>query len=262
MVTAALLRSQIESALAPRVPVVFSTGAQVSKPLQATGIEALDALLGGGLPVGAVCEVFGPECSGRTSLALAFLAEVTRRGSACAWIDVADSLDPESAAASGVDLRRLLWVRCREGAERKNNPGTPRPAKRRKPWSRLDQALRAADLVLQAGGFGAVVFDMGLVAPEHALRVPLASWFRFRQAAERTQATFLLLSQTSCAKSCSAVQLRLDRLRTRHENHQVLSGMRFQAELVRDRNVSFTAGKKQPSPVAAWGGQATWAAER
>ena len=50
MVSASLLRAQIESALAPRVPVVFSTGAQVRRPLQTTGIEALDHLLGGGLP--------------------------------------------------------------------------------------------------------------------------------------------------------------------------------------------------------------------
>jgi hypothetical protein len=255
MVSASLLRAQIESVLAPRVPVVFSTGTQTSRPLQATGIGALDHLLGGGLPIGAVCEVFGPECSGRTSLALSFLAQVTRQGSACAWIDVADSLDPESAAASGVDLSRLLWVRCAE---------TSTPQKRgakSKPWSRLDQALRAADLVLQAGGFGAVVFDMGAVAPEHALRVPLASWFRFRQAAERTQSTFLLLSQISCAKSCSAMQLRLDRLKTRHENQQVLSGLQFQAELVRDRNLSFTAGKKPSASVAAWGRPCSWAGE-
>ncbi len=254
MVTAALLRSQIESALAPRVPAAFSTCAQNSKPLQTTGLEALDHLLGGGFPVGAVCEVFGPECSGRTSIALSFLAQVTQQGSACAWIDVADALDPESAAASGVDLQRLLWVRCGE-------TDTPKKSQRGKPWSRLDQALRAADLVLQAGGFGAIVFDMGSVAPEHALRVPLASWFRFRQASERTQSTFLLLSQISCAKSCSAVQLRLDRLRTRHENHQVLSGLQFQAELVRDRNVRFTAGKKPPASVAAWGQPASWAGE-
>lgn len=253
MVSASLLRAQIESALAPRVPVVFSTGAQTSKSLQPTGIAALDHLLGGGLPIGAVCEVFGPECSGRTSIALAFLAQVTRQGSACAWIDVADSLDPESAAACGINLQRLLWVRCAEGEK---------PRAKGKPWSRLDQALRAADLVLQAGGFGAIVFDMGAVAPEHALRVPLASWFRFRKAAERTQSTFLLLSQISCAKSCSAVQLRLDRLRTCHENHQVLSGLQFQAELVRDRNVSFTASKKPAASVTAWGQQASWAGNR
>lgn len=253
MSSASLLRAQIESALAPRVPVVFSSGVQVSRPLQTTGIEALDHLLGGGLPLGAVCELFGPECSGRTSIALAFLAQVTREGSACAWIDVADSLDPESAAACGVDLQRLLWVRCSEGEAKKP---------RGRVWSRLDQALRAADLVLQAGGFGAVVFDMGNVPPEQALRVPLASWFRFRAAAERTQSTFLLLSQTSCAKSCSAVQLKLDRVRTRQEGGQVLSGLRYQAELVRDRNVSFRAGKKQAASVAAWGQPAAWAGER
>jgi hypothetical protein len=245
MSSASLLRSQIESVLAPRIPVVFSTGAQVSRPLQTTGVEALDRLLGGGLPIGAVCEVFGPECSGRTSLALTFVAQVTRQGSACAWIDVADALDPESAAACGVDLRRLLWVRCSEGAK----------ARKGKPWSRLDQALRAADLVLQAGGFGAVVFDMGSVAPAHALRVPLASWFRFRAAAERSQATFLLLSQNSCAKSCSAVQLKLDRLRTRQEGGQVLSGWQFQAELVRDRTASW---KKPAASVAAWEQSAAW----
>jgi len=255
MVSASLLRAQIESALAPRVPVVFSTCTPTARPLQATGIAALDHLLGGGLPVGAVCEVFGPECSGRTSIALSLVAQVTRQGSACAWIDVADALDPESAAACGVDLPRLLWVRCAENAAAK-------PRARGKPWSRLDQALRAADLVLQAGGLGVVVFDMGAVSPEHALRVPLASWFRFRQAAERTQSTFLLLSQISCAKSCSAVQLRLNRAKTRHENHQVMSGLQFQAELVRDRNLSFTAGKKPATSLAAWGQPAAWASER
>ena len=252
MVSASVLRQQIESVLSPRFSVNFSTGTPPVRPLQAVGIEALDRLLGGGLPLGAVCEVYGPECTGRTSLALAFVAQVTRQGGACAWIDVGDALDPESAAASGVDLERLLWVRCAEGEEK-------RP--RKKIWSRLDQALRAADLVLQAGGFGAVIFDMGAVAPEHALRVPLASWFRFRQAAERTQATFLLLSQVSCAKSCSAVQLRPERLQTRHENQQVMSGAKFQAELVRDRNVSFTAGKKNTTSVAVWGQQTAWAGD-
>jgi hypothetical protein len=255
MSSATALRHHIETVLAPRIPVVFSSGVQTAKPLQSTGITALDGLLAGGFPIGAVCEVFGPECSGKTSIALAFVAQVTRQGSACAWIDVADALDPESAAACGIDLARLLWVRCGEIPSAK-------PRAKGKPWSRLDQALRAADLVLQAGGFGAVVFDMGTVAPEHALRVPLASWFRFRQAAERTQSTFLLLSQISCAKSCSAVQLRLDRLRTRHENHQVLSGLQFQAELVRDRNISFSASKKSSVSTAAWGQPAAWTSER
>jgi hypothetical protein len=122
----------------------------------------------------------------------------------------------------------------------------------------MDQALRAADLVLQAGGFGAVVFSMGSIAPEHALRVPLASWFRFRQAADRTQATFLLLSQASCAKSSAEVQLHLARIATQHDN-QVLTGSQFRADLLRDRNGMFAPGKKPVASVTSWSHRAAWA---
>ncbi len=58
-------------------------------------------------------------------------------------------------------------------------------APRRKSWSRLEQGLRVTDLLLQAGGFSCIVLDMGSLNAEYALRVPLATWFRFRAAAER-----------------------------------------------------------------------------
>ena len=74
----------------------------------------------------------------------------------------------------GIDLSRLLWVRC--GVS---------PAPRRKHWSRLEQGLRVTDLLLQAGGFSCIVMDMGSLKAEYASRVPLATWFRFRAAAER-----------------------------------------------------------------------------
>ncbi len=256
MGSSSLLRAQIESSLAPRVLSVFSTLSRPSKPLASTGILELDRLLGGGLPVGSVCEITGPECSGRTSIALAFLAQVTRQGGVAAWVDVADTLDPESAAAAGVELSRLLWVRC---SEPKNNGARKTPA-RDKPWSRLDQALRAADLILQAGGFGAIVFDMGNVAPEHSRRVPLASWFRFRQAAERTQATFLLLSQISCAQSCAAAQLRTGMPVARSASNTVLNGLQYEATLVRRRDPAATVSKKPPaSDHATWDSRMTWA---
>lgn len=79
---------------------------------------------------------------------------------------------------------------------------------RSRPWSRLDQALRAMDLVLQAGGFGTVVLDLSDVAPEFVSRIPLATWFRFRTAAERTRAALLLLTQHPCAQSSAEVVLR------------------------------------------------------
>jgi recombination protein RecA len=256
MVSSAVLRAQIEAALAARVPAVFRTPAPVNRPVIPTGIASLDHLLNGGFPVGTVSEVTGPESSGRTTLALSFLARVMQGGDVCAWIDVGDTLDPESAAAVGIDLARLLWVRCSD-----TDTGHPQ----RKPWSRLDQALRATDLVLQAGGFSAVVFDMGGIAQEHALRVPLASWFRFRQAAERTQSTFLLLTQVPCAKSCASVSLRTDRSEAASASTTVLDGFRFHATLLRQRNhTGFGAMEKKPpaSDHATWMHRMSWAGEQ
>ena len=90
-------------------------GAQLEvRPAPATvpsGIAAIDALTRG-LPRGTLTEIFGPASSGRTSLVLAALAEATRRQEVCALVDAGDSLHPESAAAAGMDLQRLLWIRC------------------------------------------------------------------------------------------------------------------------------------------------------
>src|SRR5690242_19872173 len=80
--------------------------------LKSCGVKALDQMLGGGFPCGSVVELCGTACSGRTSLSLALLAQATRRQEACALVDVSDCFDPESAAAAGVDLERLLWIRC------------------------------------------------------------------------------------------------------------------------------------------------------
>src|SRR4051812_39548454 len=75
------------------------------------GITELDALTGGG-PRGALTEMVGPASSGRTSITLSLLAEITRRQEVCAVIDATDSFDPASAEAAGADLDRVLWVRC------------------------------------------------------------------------------------------------------------------------------------------------------
>ena len=112
MSSAAILRHQIEASLANRIPSALTPAPRTIRPVAPTGIQAVDELLEGGLPLGAITEVVGPECSGRTSFALSFLARITQAEKVCAWIDVSDTLDPESAAAVGVDLSRFLWVRC------------------------------------------------------------------------------------------------------------------------------------------------------
>ena len=377
MITAGLVRRQIEEALEHRVPGALSPRQRTIVPRVASGVPEVDALLGGGLPVGAITEVIGSSCSGRTSFALAFMAEVTSASQTTAWIDVADAFDPESAAAAGVDLNRQLWIRCGSdgkqperdlaqssdgpallcGEPRKNSPsgggGSPHPRNEvrgmpeaiqallrhdqwgwgtaespypsastragenaigartrrkdigtpgmpnrplqseandsipRRAWDRteqaptdrqpprrgehfhqqsrhpaaimaygaetptmrmqarrgnagytptlnkdalpekawafdkktepkrsetlsaLNQAIRAADLLLSAGGFAALVLDLGSTSPEFACRIPMATWFRFRAAAERSRTTILLLTQHPCARSSAGLVLLL-----------------------------------------------------
>ncbi len=225
--SAAALRRELEAALADRLPGAFTVHDRPAPTLAASGIPALDALTGG-LPRGAMTEVFGPASSGRTTLLLAALAAATRRGEAGCLIDTADSFDPESAAA--VELTRLLWVRCgrtvssfefpvssenepRAGADLARNSkletSNSHGAERRDSYARIAQALKAADLVLQGGGFGLVAVDLAGVPPAAARRVPLASWFRFRRAVENTPAVLLLLSPAPLAQSCAALVLRL-----------------------------------------------------
>src|ERR1700728_2231058 len=120
MPTTQHLRARIEANLSHRIPSALTPQARISSPVAPTGIREIDALLHGGLPVGAISEIVGPECSGRTSLALTFVASMTQAGKVCAWIDVSDTLHPESAAAVGVELSQLLWIRC-------GRPSAPAP---------------------------------------------------------------------------------------------------------------------------------------
>jgi len=109
----AALRAQLESALGGRWPSPFTFRERPRTETVSSGIAPIDLLTGaGGLPRGALTEIFGPDSSGRTSLLLSLLAQMTAREEACALVDSTDVFDPLSAEAAGVDLRRLLWVRC------------------------------------------------------------------------------------------------------------------------------------------------------
>src|SRR5712692_9641468 len=98
---------------------------RASVEFQPSGVTELDAVLGGGFPRGSLVELCGPASSGRTSLAFSLLAQATERQEACAFVDVSDSLNPVSLAAAGVELSRLLWVRCGETEDRGPDLKTP-----------------------------------------------------------------------------------------------------------------------------------------
>jgi recombination protein RecA len=343
MPTSALLRHQIEATLAKRIPSALTPAPRTILPVVATGIQAVDELLEGGLPLGAITEVVGPECSGRTSFALSFVAGMTQAEKVCAWIDVSDKLDPESAAA-GVDLSRLLWVRCgvqlvsrvrppeqrifslperylvpptvkkglhgggfgphlrnevkglsyavsdllkpeefaprcaelqhRERPEKEAfEPNLSRTEIRNrlrvattgKPLSRIEQALRVTDLLLQGGGFSALILDMGSIPPEQASRVPLATWFRYRASAKQMQASLLLLTQHPCAKSSADLLLRLQPGNARRDEITIFTGIEHHLEVTRQRftqTPTYVVTLRRPpqrATVANWQSQTTWA---
>ena len=183
----ATLRSKIEADLRGRVASPFAYRDRNTFELVSTGIPEMDALVGG-LPRGAMTEICGVACSGRTSLLLSALASRTGDGEACALVDARDSFDPLTADTARIALNKLLWVRCQN----------------------IDQALRATDLLIQAGGFGMVAVDLSDVPARTVRQVPLNAWFRFRRAVEDTPTILLLLEQEPHAKTCASLVLRLE----------------------------------------------------
>ena len=351
----AVLKREIEAQLASRIPGALSAQSPQSPRLLSTGVPAIDQLLGGGLPMGGLSEIAGEPGSGRTSVSLSVLA-VASQEAACAYVDVGDYLDPGSAAAAGLRLENLLWVRLssvpaqasaglqpvarpcavseiqrdsqelramlaqksaarrakQEGTpghpnrplspglglaaapeeqvcyerlfERGNHTGGPQRAQapqaavwqkqaaqasarsaksakfpsepEKKPWSLLDQAIRATDQILQSGGFRVVVLDLASVLPEQALRIPAATWFRFRKAAQASDAILLVLTRQSCVGSSAACTL-AGLVESVAVSDGLLRKVTYSVEIARQR-FAHGNGKKAPGRVAAWQAVPQW----
>src|SRR5260370_25459118 len=86
---------------------------RLAPEMVSSGIPQLD-LLTGGIARGCLTEICGTASSGRTSVLLFALARATQRGEVCALVDASDAFNPASAAAAGMEMSRLLWVRCGE----------------------------------------------------------------------------------------------------------------------------------------------------
>jgi recombination protein RecA len=360
----AVLKREIETKLASRIPGALSPQAAQAPRLASSGVAEIDGLLGGGLPIGGVTEFTGLASSGRTSLAFALLRGATAE-SACAYIDLDDTLDPKSSAASGVNHQNLLWVRVanvtsqarvalsapRSGirpadagrmvgghcgsnhprtetkgldaalgkmlaqksdarlVKMEGTPGYPnhvlslatapqdqvayehfnarhadasdplRQADRRaaseareraqtpvlvdltrkkseKPWSRVDKAIRVTDQILHSGGFHVVVLDLASVPPEEVLRIPSTYWFRFRRAAQESDAILLVLTQVACARSSALCVLDCSAGRAEFSG-SLLNGLTRTAEVARQR-LSSPFAKKAPGRAVSWEATPAW----
>ena len=155
----------------------------------ATGSDSLDLALGGGWSRGHLSELVGPRSSGRTTILHGALAAAAARGEAVALIDTHDRFDPHSADAVGLDLTKLLWVRDVGDAAR---------------------ALKAANLVLQAGGFGLVAFDLADAPARVVRQFPHTTWMRIARVIEGSQTVALLVGAEHIARSAGGVTVALD----------------------------------------------------
>ena len=152
------------------------------------------------MPRGQISEIVGPRSSGRTSITLQLLAAATARGELVALVDALDMLDVDSAAAAGVDLERLLWVR----GHVVSNPGMCRDMNQRA----LEQTIRALALILQAGNFGLIVFDAAEAPPDALRRLPFTTWLRLQRMVEGSQTTCVLVGSETMARSSAGLTLR------------------------------------------------------
>ncbi len=183
--------------------------------LASTGRPDLDAALDGGLRRGHLSEIVGRRSSGRTTVVGAILAAATGRGELVALVDTHDRFDPASAAGCGVDLSRLLWIRDRGDVLR---------------------ALKAVNLVLQAGGFGVVVFDLADARGPELRQFPITTWMRLSRVIEGSQTVALLVGADRLARSPGGVTIALDR---RDADRAIQwSGQDDRARLLRGVNVS------------------------
>jgi hypothetical protein len=223
---ASIVRTQIEASLAKRIPGALTFRPAREPETVSFGIPELDQRMVG-IMRGCLTEICGPSSSGRTTLMISAMREVTQRGECCALVDATNAFDPYSGAANGVKLKNLFVVRC---------------AAPHSKLSSLDKALKAVDWIVNDGGFGLVVLDLGDIKPQLAQKVPLHHWYRFRRAVESTNSCLVVIEQHPFARSCAAQVITLQSCdsewamtRDHADGPKLLTGIRYVAEVTRSR---------------------------
>lgn len=216
--------SVIQAQVERKLPCALSPNARIQHELIKTGIAAVDEQVGG-IPKGALTQLCAPtgRSSGRTTVLLSTMARLTHQGEFSVLIDAEDSFDPASADAAGVVLRRVLWVRS--GDQRGMRP--------------LEQVFKAADIVIQNGGFGLITIDLGGIDERLVRKIPLTTWFRFTRVIEKMPTALVVLAPCPIAQSCAALILELrgteflSRGSDRFPHARVFRDVEFAAEITR-----------------------------
>jgi recombination protein RecA len=208
-----------------------------------TGLTDLDARLEGGLPRGHLSEVVGPRSSGRLAMVVSALACTTVRGEAVALIDPLDMFDPVSASFSGVDFTRMLWVRGEASSSARMSLSCEYGTIQKL----LDRGVKALNLVLQAGGFGLVVLDLGEMAPQSIKRLPYTTWLRLHRVIENSETACVLIGSEPIARSSGGVSVQLGRLKAESPKPEAICI----ARVVRSRAMASECHVRVPLSAAA-----------
>ena len=157
-------------------------GAQQKVATIPTGAIGLDVALGiGGFPRGRVCEIYGPESSGKTSIALHAIAEAQKQGGIAAFIDAEHALDPTYARAIGVDMDALLV----------SQPDTG------------EQALEITDTLVRSGAIDLLVIDsVAALTPRAEIEGEMGDTHVGLQARLMSQALRKLAGHLNKSKTC------------------------------------------------------------
>jgi hypothetical protein len=221
MASIQIIRSTVES----RIPGALTVYQRLEPEVFPTGVSILDEKTGG-IPKNSLTQLCAPvgSTSGRTTLLLSLFAQATGKGHWCALVDASDCFDPESANAMDVCLSRLLWVRC-GGRSVKS----------------IEQAFKAADVLIQNGGFGVIAIDLGNVDEKLIRKIPLTTWFRFARVMESLPTALVILLPCSAAQSCANLTLHIGDATAEWTGHAVpshgtiLSNVLFNVEVGRTR---------------------------
>lgn len=216
---------QLRKALDPSIAMKVRSGAELLRytansdrpAVVPTTLDALDALLGGGLQRGKLVELVSRRAAGRFSIVMAALASATSMGETAALVDLGDHFDPQLAEANGVDLRRLLWVRPHN----------------------VKEAVMSAEMIT-ATGFQLVVVDVGL-HPVRGRRAPDAAWVRLARTAETCQTAMLVSSPYPLTGTASEAVLKGHISRTKWigggRSPRLLAGIELTLTLEKHRHI-------------------------
>ena len=229
MVTAAALRAKIEE----KIPAAFSVYSRPEYGKIPTGIVSIDAQTQG-IPLHALTEICGSNyaSSGKTSVLTSLLARASQ-DHYCALVDASDAFSPDTGQAAGIELSKLLWVRCGKSKTKTKLPP-------------LEQAFKVTDILLQSSGFGLIAMDVSGIGEQIMRKVPLSTWFRFSRVIEKQSAALVFVAQEPHATSYAGLVLRVQSDPAAFSG-KLLTSFNLKVEVVRCGTKKVVASEKSPA---------------